>query len=187
MTSIALLYGSSTGRTKAAAEAISCRLLCGQVPCLDVRTWGTSAFVPADVLVVGASTWSVGELQADWERLYPRLDELDLSRTRIALFGLGDQKNYRESFADAVGLLHDKFEALGARLDIGHTATDGYTFVTSEAVRQGRFCGLVLDDENQADLTLGRIDDWCAQLRAELGLPETSAPAAGMPDVDRAA
>ena len=38
------------------------------------------------------------------------------------------------------------------------------------AVCDGRFCGLALDDDNQAELTASRIRRWCEQLCAELGL-----------------
>jgi len=175
---IALLYGSSTGRTRAAAERIRHELASrlaeqgdenpGTAVCLDVKQAGTDGFVDADLLIVGASTWSVGELQEDWERLFPQLANVDLSGRRVALFGLGDQRNYRDTFVDAMGILHDTLCAQGAQVDVGHCSTDGYGFRESRAVRDGRFCGLALDDDNQPELTASRIRCWCDQLCAEL-------------------
>ncbi|HPQ37031.1 MAG TPA: hypothetical protein PLW97_05230, partial [Synergistaceae bacterium] len=40
----------------------------------------------------------------------------------------------------------------------------------SEAVREGRFVGLPLDDNNQAELTESRLQSWAEQLRKELSL-----------------
>ena len=168
---IGLVYGSSTGRTRLAAERIREELGPDFVrSCSDIRCCGRRAFEAEDLLIVGASTWSVGELQTDWERAVPHLEGLDLRGKRIALFGLGDQRNYAETFVDALGLLHDKLSALGARLDLGAWSVDGYRFRESLAVRDGRFVGLALDDENQPELTVPRIRAWCSQLRAELGL-----------------
>ena len=168
---IGLIYGSSTGRTRAAAQHIRRELGSEHVrSCHDIRACGRNAFAARDLLIIGASTWSVGELQEDWDRAVPHLEGLDLAGKRIALFGLGDQRNYAGTFVDAMGLLHDKLSSMGALLDLGSWGIDGYSFRESLAVRDGRFVGLALDDENQAELTGARIQEWCGQLQAELGL-----------------
>ena len=48
--------------------------------------------------------------------------------------------------------------------------TDGYDFLSSTAQVDGRFVGLILDDNNQPDLTDERIDAWCMQLKQEAGI-----------------
>lgn len=176
---IGLIFGSSTGRTRAAAEAIREELGSEHVrDCHDIRACGRKAFAARDLLIIGASTWSVGELQEDWDRVVPHLEGLDLTGKRIALFGLGDQRNYPATFVDAMGLLHDKLASMGACLDLGTWSTNGYGFRESLAVRGDRFVGLALDDENQAELTAGRIREWCGQLRRELGLTSDAIRAA---------
>jgi flavodoxin I len=55
----------------------------------------------------------------------------------------------------------------GARL-IGSVETDGYTFDDSEAVVDGKFVGLPLDDINEDDKTDTRIEAWVAQISPEL-------------------
>ena len=175
----ALLYGSTTGRTAAVAELVR-RELGPEVvqQCADLRSCDAEALRGWDLLVLGAPTWYVGGLQDDWERIAQELSRVDLSRTRVALFGLGDQEDFPDHFVDALGVLAELLEARGARIDLGSWPTDGYRFSCSRAVREGRFCGLALDEANQPALTASRVAAWCAQLRAELGLPGRSTGAA---------
>jgi len=51
---------------------------------------------------------------------------------------------------------------------IGEVSTDGYTFDDSEAVVDGKFVGLALDDVNEDDKTEGRIDAWLESIKASL-------------------
>ena len=51
---------------------------------------------------------------------------------------------------------------------IGAVATDGYTFDDSEAVVDGKFVGLALDEVNEDDKTDGRIDAWIAEIQPAL-------------------
>jgi flavodoxin I len=46
---------------------------------------------------------------------------------------------------------------------VGAVSTDGYTFDGSEAVVDGKFVGLPLDDVNEDDKTDARIDAWIAE------------------------
>nr|MBA3924398.1 flavodoxin FldA [Nostocaceae cyanobacterium] len=40
----------------------------------------------------------------------------------------------------------------------------------SKAVRDGKFVGLALDEDNQSELTAERIKAWAAQLKGEFGV-----------------
>jgi len=51
---------------------------------------------------------------------------------------------------------------------IGLLSSEGYEFNHSEAFREGKFLGLILDIENQDDLSESRIKNWIAQLREEM-------------------
>jgi flavodoxin I len=174
---IGLLYGSTSGRTRVAAETIRRELdLWGEperldVCALDVAHQDLDCLEGFDLLLVGAPTWSVGELQADWATRFPGLDAVDLSGTRVALFGLGDQRGYADTFVDAMGILRSKLAERGADVGYGAWSTEGYSFRRSRALMTGgQFCGLALDDDNQPQLTAPRIRRWCSQLCAELGL-----------------
>ncbi|WP_052314926.1 flavodoxin domain-containing protein [Thiocystis violascens] len=81
-----------------------------------------------------------------------------------ALFGLGDQSGYPHELADALGLLCEELEARGAHV-VGDWPTEGYDFDASKSDRgQGFFCGLVLDEDNQFDLTESRLDAWIERI-----------------------
>jgi len=77
-----------------------------------------------------------------------RLDELDLTGKKVALYGLGDQVGYPEWFLDAMGYLHSKLLERGATA-VGYWPTDGYEFEGSKALTEdgSQFVGLALDYE----------------------------------------
>jgi flavodoxin I len=49
----------------------------------------------------------------------------------------------------------------------GFTSTDGYNHSDSKALRDGKFCGLMCDEDNQYDLSEDRAKDWIDQLKKE--------------------
>ena len=51
---------------------------------------------------------------------------------------------------------------------IGRVATNGYTFDESEAVVDGKFVGLALDEVNEDDKTDERINAWVAEIQPSL-------------------
>ncbi len=168
---VALVYGSTTGRTRAAARSIVAELGREVIhDVIDIGVVSPAALASYDLILVGASTWHIGELQHDWADADGALSRLDLRGTRVALFGLGDQKEYGETFLDAMGLLYDRLLERGAKGGYGFWSTEGYAFKGSRALRESRFCGLALDDDNQRDRTPDRIRAWCRQITAELGL-----------------
>lgn len=119
--------------------------------------------LPFKMLIFGIPTWGIGELQEDWAGFLPGLEELDLSGKMIALFGLGDQESYPDTFADALGTLYDLLHNTDCEIT-GHWPAEGYDFLGSAAVRNGNFVGLVLDEDNQPDMTEKRVKDWLGQI-----------------------
>lgn len=165
MKTIGLFYAMNAAKTSHIAEKIREDL--GGVKVTEVvlieRAWQND-FQAYDNMIVGASTWFDGELPTYWDELIPELETLDLKGKKVAVFGLGDQKNYPDNFVDGMGILADAFQKAGAEL-VGYTLTDGYVFSQSRAVRDGKFCGLVIDQENQPQLTAKRVADWCKQIK----------------------
>ncbi|MCK5766606.1 MAG: flavodoxin, partial [Bacteroidales bacterium] len=83
----------------------------------------------------------------------------------VALFGLGDQVNYADSFVDGIGVIYD---IIYDRVDIvGAWPLEGYAFNESAAVKNGKFVGLPLDKENQQSQTDGRLKRWVDRLKKE--------------------
>ena len=48
---------------------------------------------------------------------------------------------------------------------VGSVSTEGYTFDDSEAVVDGQFVGLAIDDDNEFDQTDSRVDAWVNDLK----------------------
>lgn len=169
MAKIGLFYGSTTGNTKDAATQI--RTAFGN----DIVTVASIAGATAEdlnrfeVLILGTSTWGFGDWQDDWAAFQRELAQVKWSCKQVALFGLGDQYGYPDTFVDAMGLLHDVVAARGAQV-VGAWEGQGYDFESSCAHRDGRFVGLALDADNQSEMTGPRIREWVQGLRGELGL-----------------
>ena len=167
MKKIGLFYVANAVKTSQVAKKIREALGAENIDIIPVeKAWGDD-FKSYDNLIVGVSTWFDGELPTSWDELIPELETLDLKGKRIALFGLGDQVNYPDNFVDGLGILAKSFEKAGAKL-VGFTSAEGYTFNQSKAWQDNKWCGLVIDTENQFNLTDKRVKDWCEQLREEL-------------------
>lgn len=178
MTTIGLFYGSTTDNTATAADLIKEKLdalMPGLVAVFDIGDVTVSDMLNYDRLIIGSSTWNIGELQDDWDIVFDQLDDLDFTGVKIAMFGVGDQYSYPENYCDAIGILGLKFRELGAEL-IGFTdVDDSYSFDESVGVENGRWLGLALDEDNQRDLTEQRIAAWAKQLLPEFGLTSPEA------------
>jgi flavodoxin I len=168
---LAIFYGSTYGVTEEAADRIAALLaqsLGRPIPVYDVARTGLGDLARYDVLVLGCSTWNIGELQGDWDSLFDPLRKTDFTGKRVALFGAGDQEAYSDTFQDALGILAERVEAQGGRL-IGRWPVAGYSHSASRAQHGDYFVGLALDEENQRNQTEERIGQWTQQLVRELG------------------
>lgn len=162
--SVAIIYGSSTGNTKDAAEAIAEEFGDG-VDVLDVADIEPSKLNDYDKLILGTSTWGSGELQDDWDAF--DWSDVDLTGKTVALFGLGDQESYSDEFCDALIHLYESAKEKGATV-VGYCSTDGYDFEESQAVNgDGNFIGLALDHDNEEDLSPERIKNWVESIRGD--------------------
>ncbi len=179
MTPIGLFYGTDTGFTRIVTD-LMVKEFDAVAPDLltihDVADEPIANMLAYNYLIVGCPTWNVGQLQDDWDDQFLNLDDLELTSKKIAIFGLGDQYGYPESFCDAIGILGRKFIAQGAEL-VGFTPTDGYEFTHSEGAAGEMFMGLALDDENESEKTPGKITDWVWQLVDEFDLVHLLEPA----------
>jgi len=159
-----VIYGSSTGTCEAIAEKIASKLGC-QV--LNVQDLTASLVADNLNLILGTSTWGAGELQDDWYDGLKILREADLSGKTIALFGCGDCSTYSDTFVGGIGELYNAIKDSGAKF-IGSVDTDGYSFDASDAVIDGKFIGLPLDDINEESMTDSRIEEWIAAITPSL-------------------
>ena len=159
-----VVYGSSTGTCEAIAEKIAQKLGCEAI---NVQDMTADVVNSHENLVLGTSTWGAGELQDDWYDGLKVLQGADLTGKTVALFGCGDCESYGDTFVGGIGELYNAIKSSGVRF-VGAVSTDGYTFDDSEAVVDGRFVGLPLDDVNEDDKTDGRIEAWVAEISPNL-------------------
>lgn len=175
MEQIGIFFGTDTGRTRLVAKQIARKLGAAAAAPVNIGRSSLADFLAHDRLIVGSPTLGDGELpgastglsQPSWEEFLPQLADTDLSGKTIAIFGLGDQQKYPNEFVDAIGLLHDAFVARGARI-VGRWPVAGYEFKASQAVADGYFYGLALDQHLQPTLSEARIDAWLEQIRPAL-------------------
>lgn len=159
-----VIYGSSTGTCQSIAEKIASKL---KVEAIDVQTLDAGVVDSYDNLIIGTSTWGAGELQDDWYDGLKLLQGANLSCKTIAIFGCGDCESYGDTFVSAMGELYNGLKGSGAAF-IGRVPTAGYNFSDSEAVVDGEFVGLALDDVNEEDKTDERIDAWIESIKDKL-------------------
>lgn len=168
---IALFYGSSTCYTEIAAEKIRDYFADTwdiNLPLHNIADDSVELMADYDFLILGIPTWDYGELQEDWEQIWPELCQQDLEGKKVALYGCGDQLGYPEWFQDAMGYLYRQVLQQGAQI-CGLWPAEGYDFVSSLALADDAnfFVGLSLDEDSQFELSDERIAQWCQQIHRE--------------------
>ena len=167
---IGLIYGTDTGYTEISATQIVEEIGSSYVDLLEISELSVESFGKYDNLILGLSTWYNGELQSDWDDFFDNFKTIDFTGKKVALFGLGDQYGYADTFIDGVGIIGEVVIENGGKL-IGKWSTEGYDYDESVAVfEEGYFCGLAIDEDNQPELSEERIKIWSAQITKEFGL-----------------
>jgi len=165
MSRTGIFYGSTYGSTRKVARLIQ-SALGGDADLVDVENADPASLEAYDLLILGTSTYGMGALQEHWADFVWELDDVELTGKTVALFGLGDQAGYPDTFLNAMRTLYDKVVEKGARV-VGKWPTEGYTFNASTAVESGAFVGLAIDMDRQRDLTEDRVKRWVELLRRE--------------------
>ncbi len=177
MTQIGLFFGTDTGSTRKIAKLIKKKLGDTVADPVNINRVLAVNFMSYPLLILGTPTLGSGELpgltaggsEQSWEEFLPSIEDADFTGKTLALFGLGDQVGYPDEFVDALGFLYDFFQTRGAKL-VGRWPADGYDFALSTAERDGEFVGLVLDQDNQRELTESRLDEWLQAVMMDMNL-----------------
>ena len=167
MKNICVIYGSSTGTCQGLAEKIGQQLSVQDDGIIDVQNLSADVVNKYDVLILGTSTWGAGEMQDDWYDGVKVLKQAGLQGKAVAVFGCGDSESYSDTFCGGMAELYNAAKDAGATM-MGEVATDGYNFDDSEAVVDGKFVGLALDEVNEDDKTDSRIETWVEELKKNL-------------------
>lgn len=163
MKTIAIFYGSSTGNTKDVAESIRKKLNGNEVLLIDVAKAKVEDFNQYNNLILGTSTWGMGDLQDDWDAKLSVLAKASLEGKTVALFGLGDSSSYADTFVDGMGIIYEAIKDKQCNF-AGFTDIESYSFSESRALHNGKFVGLPIDEENQGKLTESRLNIWVKEI-----------------------
>ena len=162
---VAIIYGSDTGATENVAKLIHQKIGENKVDLLEVCDVSPDDFKKYKIILIGIPTWYIGELQSDWDYFLPDFKKIDFTGIKTTYFGLGDQLGYPDSFVDGIGILAKIVLENGGEV-FGSWSTEGYDFDESLGINpDGDFYGLVIDDDNQHEMTEERVDKWLSQIK----------------------
>lgn len=155
----AIFYGSTTGTTEMVAGKVG-ELLGAEV----LSATEIDRVEEYDFVIFATSTWGMGDLQDDWYEALDKLKTKNLSGKKVGLIGVGDQFGFGDTFVDGIGTIYEEIKDMGINL-VGKTSTDGYSFSGSKAVVDDEFVGLVIDENNQSELTDERVNAWVKKVK----------------------
>lgn len=161
-----IFYGSTTGNTESVAEKIADALGIGKEDVHNVADTRPNAVQPYEMLLLGCSTWGVGEMQDDWNDFLFKLKDMDLKGKTVAIFGCGDAASFGSSFCDAIGLIYKELQHTDCSFT-GSVDPSEYSFDGSEALIDGKFVGLPIDENNESDKTDERVKAWTEELKKD--------------------
>ena len=156
---IGVFYGSTTGITEDIANRVGTLLKADVMEVAEI-----SKVEEYDIAIFATSTWGMGDLQDNWQEGLEILKTKNLTGKKVAFIGVGDQESFGDSFVDGIGIIYEEIKDKGITL-IGQTSTDGYSYSNSTGILDGDFLGLVIDENNQSNLTDGRIKLWIESVR----------------------
>jgi len=167
---VGLFYATQTGNTETVAGTIADA---AGIEAADAGEISAEDLAGYDGLIVGCPTWNTGADEyrsgTAWDDLLDEIKGIDLAGKPVAVFGCGDSQGYGDNFCDGIEELHETFAAAGAKM-MGYVDSKGYQHEESKSDKNGKFLGLPLDQDNEDDMTEGRVEAWIAQIKSE-GMP----------------
>jgi len=162
-----IVYGSTTGTTEGIALDLESFFEGSMVlPSISVSE---EMLRDCDLLILGASTWGMGDLQDDMISFLELFSQWNVQIPFGAVFGLGDQISYSNTFVDGIAEMASALKSKKIKL-VGKCSSDGYNFLESRAQSEGYFLGLPLDQDNESEKTGDRLEKWIKQIKEEVEL-----------------
>lgn len=172
MKKTALIYWPKKGNVEASARKIYQKFNESDIDIFTITEVDVEQLPGYDNIIIGGSTTGADNWEdahkTRWMEFFDRLEEVNLSGKKVALFGLGDQILYPDHFVDGMAQLKSEFVKYNVQF-VGSWPTDGYEHTGSDAIENGMFIGLALDEDQQHEMTDERIETWTAQLKREFG------------------
>jgi flavodoxin I len=173
MSKIGLFFGPEKGSVHRAAEKVAAAIGTDQVDMISVNNAVASDLEKYDKIIfgistVGKETWDSEYSNTDWAKFFPEVSKAAYKGQVVAIFGLGDHITYPEHFVNAIGRLAKELMKQNVKL-VGSVSSEGYEFEDSEALIDGRFAGLPLDEDFEPELTDERIGAWLKSIQPDFG------------------
>lgn len=174
MSKIAIFYGPKGGAVNRVAEKVKDAIGEDKIDMVAVNDATVADLEKYDKIIFGMSTvgkdsWDSKYDNVDWAKFLPEIGKTSYKGKVIAIFGLGDHVTYAASFVDHIAVLAKELENNGAVLS-GKVSVDEYEFDDSEAVVDGKFLGLPIDEDFEPELTDERVEKWVKQIAPDFGL-----------------
>jgi len=116
---------------------------------------------------VGADHWDNEIVVDEWTEFFTKITEISFENKKVAIVGLGNSVLYPSHFADGMADLYERITKQNAVV-LGFVDAKDYDFEDSEAVNDdGFFCGLAIDEDNEAELTTERLEKWILNLKSD--------------------
>ena len=174
MSKIGLFFGPLKGSVHRVAEKVKAAIGEENIEMISVNDASYSDLEKYDKIIfgistVGKETWDSNYSNSDWSKFFPNISKVDYSGKTIAIFGLGDSITYSGHFVNAMGVLAKELMKKGANI-VGKVDPSSYDFDESEAIIDGMFIGLPVDEDFQPELTDGRVTAWVKAIKPAFGL-----------------
>ena len=173
MSKIGIFYGPELGSVEKVARLIETKLGADKVELIPVKKTDESSLERFDKLIFGMSTigktnWDSEHKDDDWDVFATTFGKVNWSGKKVAMYGLGDHIQYPQHFVDALGWVYERLVKTDAEV-VGFCSTEGYVYEESEGIKDGQFLGLPVDEDNEADKTDLRVENWITRLINEFG------------------
>ncbi len=171
MEKIAIFFGPLDGSVHRIAKLVASKIGAEKVDMIHIASATASDLQKYSKIIFGISTigkdtWQQKFDNTDWSHFFPVVTSFDFTGKHVAIFGLGDHITYAYHFVDSMGLLGKAIKNQGGEI-FGKVSTEGYTFQDSDAIVDGQFIGLPVDEDFESELTEKRVSDWIESLLKE--------------------
>ena len=173
MSKIGLFFGPLKGSVNRVAEKVKAAFGEENVELISVNDASAPDLEKYSLIIfgistVGKETWDSNYSNTDWSKFFPNISKVDFSGKTVAIFGLGDHITYSSYFVNAMGVLAKELEKKGAKI-VGQVDPAGYEFDDSEAIIDGKFIGLPIDEDFEPELTDERVANWVKSIKPAFG------------------
>jgi flavodoxin I len=171
MKKVGIFYGPIGGSTEKSAKQIQKEFGIENADLIPIKNAKASDLDKYENIILGCSTiggetWNSSKAKPDWDLFRPEFDKIDFKGKTFALFGLGEHLSYPRNFVDNMGVIGKILISKYAKI-VGQTKREGYDFIDSEALIDGSFIGLPIDEEFESEKSQERINKWVADLKVK--------------------